>query len=83
MVDDAAYLACARALTQYDLTGRLEAITTPTLFIAGAQDPGSTPEAMTDLSAQVPDSRSSSSPTRPTCPWPNTRTSYSTTSRHF
>lgn len=56
MIDDAAYIACARALTQYDVTGRLEAITAPTLFIAGAQDPGCTPEAMTELSAQVADS---------------------------
>lgn len=56
MIDDAAYIACARALTRYDVTGRLEAITTPTLFIAGSQDPGCTPEAMTDLSAQVADS---------------------------
>lgn len=56
MIDDAAYIACARALTQYDVTGRLEAVTTPTLFIAGSQDPGCTPEAMTELSAQVADS---------------------------
>ncbi|WP_350271166.1 alpha/beta fold hydrolase [Brevibacterium sp. CBA3109] len=56
MIDDAAYIACARALTQYDVTGRLQTITTPTLFIAGAQDPGCTPEAMTELSAQVADS---------------------------
>ncbi|MDN5658080.1 alpha/beta fold hydrolase [Brevibacterium sandarakinum] len=56
LIDDAAYLACARALTQYDLTGRLEAISTPTLFIAGAQDPSCTPEAMTELSEQVSES---------------------------
>ncbi|GAA1873070.1 alpha/beta fold hydrolase [Brevibacterium marinum] len=56
MVDDSAYIACARALTRYDLTGRLEAISTPTLFLAGAQDPSCTPEAMTQLSDQVADS---------------------------
>ncbi|MDN6748387.1 MAG: alpha/beta hydrolase, partial [Brevibacterium sp.] len=49
MIDDAAYIACARALTHFAVTGRLSAITTPTLFIAGAQDPGCTPEAMTEL----------------------------------
>ncbi|GAA1939638.1 hypothetical protein GCM10009689_20690 [Brevibacterium antiquum] len=56
MIDDAAYIACARAVTQYDVTGRLAAVTTPTLFIAGSQDPGFTPEAMAELSAQVADS---------------------------
>ncbi|SDR70556.1 3-oxoadipate enol-lactonase [Brevibacterium sandarakinum] len=56
MIDDAAYLACARALTKYDLGGRLETISTPTLFIAGAQDPSCTPEAMTELSEQVSES---------------------------
>ena len=56
MIDDAAYIACARALTQYDLTGRLQAISTPTLFLAGAQDPTCTPEAMTELSDQVAES---------------------------
>lgn len=56
MIDDRAYIACARALTQYDLTGRLQVIATPTLFLAGAQDPGCTPEAMTEMSDQVADS---------------------------
>ena len=56
MVDDAAYTNCARALTHYDLTGGLQGISTPTLFLAGAQDPGCTPEAMTELAAQVTDS---------------------------
>lgn len=56
MIDDSAFIACARALIRYDLTGRLEAISTPTLFLAGAQDPSCTPEAMTQLSDQVADS---------------------------
>ncbi|MCF2571956.1 alpha/beta fold hydrolase [Brevibacterium sp. UCMA 11754] len=56
MIDDSAYIACARAVTQYDVTGRLEAVTTPSLFIAGSQDPGCTPEAMAELAAQVADS---------------------------
>ncbi|WP_193101737.1 alpha/beta fold hydrolase [Brevibacterium aurantiacum] len=56
MIDDAAYIACARAVAQYDVTGRLEAVSTPSLFIAGSQDPGCTPEAMAELSAQVADS---------------------------
>ncbi|GAA0034973.1 alpha/beta fold hydrolase [Brevibacterium metallidurans] len=48
-VDDAAYIACCRALALYDLEGRLGGITTPTLFMAGTQDPGCTPEAMGQL----------------------------------
>lgn len=56
MIDDAAFIACARALTSYDVSGRLESITTPTLFLAGSQDPGCTPEAMGELSDQVPES---------------------------
>lgn len=57
MIDDSAYLACARALTRYDLTGRLPGITTPTLFIAGAQDPGCSPDAMQEMADEVEDSR--------------------------
>lgn len=45
-VDDAAYIACCRALAGYDLGGALAGITTPTLFMAGTQDPGCTPETM-------------------------------------
>ncbi|EKU49408.1 MULTISPECIES: alpha/beta fold hydrolase [Brevibacterium] len=48
-IDDAAYIACCRALALYDLTGKLGAITTPTLFLAGSQDPGCTPEAMGEM----------------------------------
>lgn len=57
MIDDAAYIACAKALTRYDLSGRLPGITTPTLFIAGSQDPGCTPEAMQEMADQVDESR--------------------------
>ena len=48
-VNDAAYIACCRALALYDLEGKLGGITTPTLFMAGTQDPGCTPEAMGQL----------------------------------
>lgn len=51
--DDAGYIDCCRALAAYDLRGAIEAITVPTLFIAGAQDPGNTPEAMRELQQQV------------------------------
>lgn len=53
LVDDDVYIAAARALKTYDLDGSLGAITTPLLFMAGAQDPGCTPEAMTEMAAEV------------------------------
>ncbi|UVI37568.1 alpha/beta fold hydrolase [Brevibacterium spongiae] len=57
LVDDEAYIATASALRTYDLTGALTSITTPTLFMAGAQDPGCTPEAMEAMAGQVDGSR--------------------------
>ena len=57
LVDDAAYIAAASALKTYDLSGRLPAITTPTLFLAGAQDPGCTPEAMQAMADQIAGAR--------------------------
>ncbi len=52
-MDDAAYIACSRALVKFDLGSRLRSITTPTLFMAGAQDPGCTPEVMAGMAEQV------------------------------
>ncbi|SMX89282.1 3-oxoadipate enol-lactonase [Brevibacterium sp. 239c] len=57
LIDDEAYSACAQALQSYDLSDGLRSITTPTLFLAGSQDPGCTPEAMAELSAQVAESQ--------------------------
>ncbi|RBP66272.1 3-oxoadipate enol-lactonase [Brevibacterium sanguinis] len=53
-MDDAAYIACCKALVKFDLGSRLRSVTTPTLFLAGAQDPGCTPEVMSGMAAQVP-----------------------------
>ncbi|WP_436326464.1 alpha/beta fold hydrolase [Brevibacterium sp. FAM 27836] len=57
LIDDDAYIGAATALKSYDLTGLLSAITTPTLFMAGAQDSGCTPEAMQAMADQVEGSR--------------------------
>lgn len=57
LIDDDAYVAAASALKTYDLGGSLASITTPTLFMAGAQDPGCTPEAMAALADQVDGAR--------------------------
>lgn len=53
LVDDEAYIACCRALSSYDLGTELQGVTAPTLFIAGAQDPGCTPESMAELAAEI------------------------------
>lgn len=53
LVDDEAYIAAASALKSYDLSGQLGSITTPTLLMAGAQDPGCTPEAMSEMAEQI------------------------------
>lgn len=53
LVDDEAYIAAASALKTYDLSGKLGSIATPTLVMAGAQDPGCTPEAMSELAEQI------------------------------
>ena len=57
LVDDEAYVAAASALKTYDVSGKLGSITTPTLVMAGAQDPGCTPEAMSSLAEQIKDAR--------------------------
>ncbi|WP_181275386.1 alpha/beta fold hydrolase [Brevibacterium oceani] len=57
LLDDEAYIAAASALKSYDVSGSLQAISTPTLFLAGAQDPGCTPEAMSAMADQVEGAR--------------------------
>ncbi|MGC2940046.1 MULTISPECIES: alpha/beta fold hydrolase [unclassified Brevibacterium] len=53
LVDDEVYSAAASALKTYDLSGKLGSISTPTLVVAGAQDPGCTPEAMSEMAQQI------------------------------
>ncbi|WP_349829422.1 alpha/beta fold hydrolase [Brevibacterium litoralis] len=45
-VDDAGYIECCKGLASYDLRQALPNLTTPLLLMAGAQDPGNTPESM-------------------------------------
>ncbi len=51
------YVGCCGALRGLDYDGRLEAITTPTLFIAGSEDPSTTASAMRAMHARVAGSR--------------------------
>lgn len=57
MTNDDAYVECCKALAGYDVTGRLHDIRVPSLFLAGAQDLGNTPEAMRGLADQVAGAR--------------------------
>ncbi|WP_026416645.1 3-oxoadipate enol-lactonase [Actinomadura oligospora] len=51
------YAACCEALAGFDLTGRLDRITAPTLVVAGAQDVATPPRGHADvLAAHIPDS---------------------------
>ena len=62
LVDDEAYIAAATAAKSYDLSGSVHAITVPTLFLAGAQDPGFSPEAMSSLAERVDGAQSATVP---------------------
>ena len=52
----AGFVACARALQDYDFRAGLAAMRQPTLLIAGAED-GPMPASMRGLAAQIPDAR--------------------------
>jgi 3-oxoadipate enol-lactonase len=53
----AGYAGCVAAIRHIDITDRLQAITRPTLVIAGADDPG-TPPAMSEvIAAAIPGAR--------------------------
>lgn len=52
-VPDAGYIACCQALSCFDITDRISDISTPILFVAGAQDIGNPPESMRALAEQV------------------------------
>lgn len=48
------YIGCAEAIKRLDLLGRLAAITTPTLVIVGADDPGTPPAAARAIQERIP-----------------------------
>lgn len=54
---DAGYAACCAVIEHMDLTPALPGITTPTLVIAGAQDPATPPEHAERIAAAVPGAR--------------------------
>ncbi len=48
------YAGCCEALAAYDVTERLPGIDVPTLVLAGAEDPSTTPEVAGQLATAVP-----------------------------
>jgi len=54
---DAGYAACCAVIEHMDLTPALPGITTPTLAIAGAQDPATPPEHAERIVAAIPGAR--------------------------
>jgi 3-oxoadipate enol-lactonase len=54
---DAGYAACCAVIEHMDLTAGLASIPSPTLAIAGAQDPATPPEHAERIVAAIPDAR--------------------------
>jgi 3-oxoadipate enol-lactonase len=55
--DPEGYAGCCEALAEFDMRGRLEAITAPTLVIAGEDDPVGTPERAAAIGEEIEGSR--------------------------
>jgi 3-oxoadipate enol-lactonase len=51
------YVRYCEILREYDLRGRLGGIKTPTLAIAGAEDPTSPPDHLESIVAEIPEAR--------------------------
>jgi 3-oxoadipate enol-lactonase / 4-carboxymuconolactone decarboxylase len=51
------YASCAEAIGGHDLRGRLGAIRTPTLAVAGAGDPASPPDELAAIAEEIPGAR--------------------------
>jgi 3-oxoadipate enol-lactonase len=51
------YAACCEAIGELDLRAELADVRSPTLVIAGADDPVGTPEIARDMAAAIPDAR--------------------------
>ena len=56
-IDRASYVACCRALAQYDGETTLAALQVPLLAVVGSGDLGPTPDVVRELAAKVPGSR--------------------------
>lgn len=55
--DPEGYAGCCEALAEFDMRGQLEAITAPTLVIAGEDDPVGTPERAAAIGEEIEGSR--------------------------
>jgi 3-oxoadipate enol-lactonase len=53
----AGYIGCAGAIRALDITGKISAIATPTLVIAGADDPGTPPAMSETIASSIPGAR--------------------------
>ena len=53
----AGYVGCGEAIRRLDITGRLPAVTSPTLVVVGADDPGTPPAASEVIAAVIPGAR--------------------------
>lgn len=53
----AGYIGCASAIRALDITARIDAIRTPTLVIAGAEDPGTPPAMSETIAARIAGAR--------------------------
>src|SRR5699024_8381129 len=51
--DPEGYIDCCGALAAYDIRDRIATIDVPLLLLAGAQDPGNTPDSMRELHEQI------------------------------
>jgi 3-oxoadipate enol-lactonase len=56
-VDPQGYAACCDALAAWDVRGALAAVSTPTLVIAGADDPSTPPETVEQIAAEISGAR--------------------------
>jgi 3-oxoadipate enol-lactonase len=55
--DPEGYAGCCEALAEFDMRGRLDAVTAPTLVIAGEDDPVGTPERAAAIGEEIEGSR--------------------------
>ena len=55
--DPEGYAGCCEALAEFDMRGRLDGVTAPTLVIAGADDPVGTPERAAAIAEEIEGSR--------------------------
>jgi len=53
----AGYVGCIEAIRRLDVTDRLPGVTTPTLVVVGADDPGTPPAASEIIAAAIPGAR--------------------------